>query len=542
LVVVVCVAAAGGCKSHKPPGGTPIVRGAARELFLSPDGRVVATLVDAGPPAETAAPRDVLVGGLVLAPVDGSAPSRLAGGGVTNLPGSLLFSPGGDRIGFLSAWSFARASGDLRVAATAGGEARQVASDVTFFTFSGAGEQIAWVSAGELFVAPSAGGEPKSIARGVSMAEFGPAGTPAASRLLVKRHARSGGALLLHDLDAARTTAIAHGTASFGFAPDGAAFGFQAAGLLRPDQIGGEGPLGGARFELAANPGFHLVRGSEAPRRVTAEGASEFRFLPGGRLALLTLPQPGATTGDLLVADGEAAARRAAPRVARIAAAADGTLAVLGAYDDRSHLGTLGLLRPDGRLSEVARNVKDFALTPKKRWLLFSQTTNIDGHQAMVLATFPVAAAEGTKPRVVDSGVFGYVADRDEKRLAFKARCMDEARACSLFVTDLEGGARPVSVAARVAAFEFLPDGSDILVVTSRRAGKSTGKLVYTLGLVPAASPAQHAEVVPLDDVVGGDFVFGGPDGRRVAYTVNDAERPGVYVLDPRAAAAAAPR
>lgn len=531
IALAACVSVlAAACSKPDPTRvrGTALVQDIVRDLYPSPTGAHVATLVRALPSKEKGAPQDVFVGSLHLASVVEGTQRRL-GGDVTNLPGALLYSQDGEWIAFLAGYSLQRAVGELRVTRTKGGSVELFADDVSFFAFSPTSDRIAYVAGGELFVRSLAGGEPKSIATGVSMVEFGPKDGPAANKLLVKRAARHGGALLLVDLATGRTTAIARQATAFTFAPSGEAFAFQAQGLLPADAIEPESRLSGTRkFEDA--PGLYVAPLTGKPVRVSPAGATDFRFAPTGRrLAFVRTPSVGAT-GDLYVVDEAGEATQVAPKVAQMLWTPDGSLLLLGAWSQAAAAGTLGIKPPEGDVIEWARNVKQFALTPNGRFVLFSQATMVNGVFSLALAVQRVDASADAKPRIVDAGVFGYEADENEQLLAYKAYCIDGGHACSLYVTGLGAGRENELLSARIAAFEFVPGESRLVVVASRREGKQHN-LLYSLGVLPTdvtgdKQPALHV----LDDQVTGDFVIAGPQRRHVVYTVNEHNRQGLYV------------
>jgi hypothetical protein len=522
------------CKDEAPKrvSGTPIVKALSKDLYVAPSGEYVATLVDVAPAKDLGAPQDILLGSLTLAPVSGGS-SRRVGRNVPNLPGKVLYSLDGKYIACLADFSVARNMGELRVTPTAGGDVETLADNATFFSFSPKGDRIAYVAGGDLFLKSLAGGEPQKLASSVSLFEYSPAG--AGERILIKQTARSGGNLMLFDVASGRLTTLARGTGTFGFSPNGDAFAFQAAGLLIPGVLETGGAVSKDTKDAA---GFYRVVGNAAPQRLSSEAVSDFKFAPeGSRIAWVTQSFGAAPVGDLYVAEtGEA--KKLAPRVNQFQFASDGTIVLTGAFDPQSHLGTLGIVPASGSLVELGRNVRQFTLSPKGRFLLYSQGINVKGTFTMALMAHRFGAPADEKPRQIDTGVFGYVVDRQEQRLAYKARCTEAGKACTLFVTELAQPGESIPLAQRVAAFEFAPAPNGLVVVTSQHEKKFSGVLLFSLGLV-AAQPNPVIQV--LDDQMNGDFVLAGANRDQIVYLVGEKNREGVYTtgLTPSSAEAA---
>ena len=531
-VVLALALVAAGCHDKPLPRvkGTTLIAGKVRGLWVAPGGAAAATLVGAGPSNVKGAPSDLLLGSLTLTAVAGGAPRRL-GGAVSNLPGSVLFTPDGQYLGFIAGYDVRSAMGELRLAKVSGGPPEVVAPRVTFFAFSPGGDQLAYVSDGDLFLRPAAQGPARRIASSVSLVEFGPPETPAAQTLFVHRTVRVDGALLSYDLSKGQLTAIARGVERFRFSPAGDALAFVAAGLLAPGQVEAPSIFGDKKPSTPEAPGLYVRWGSGKPERLVADGAGEFRFSPvGHRLAYVTQPKGMATTGDLWVVDEHAAPRKVAIHVEQLVFGADGSLALLGAYLPSAEAGTLGILPREGALFEVARSVRQFSVTPQGHELLFLHGVMVGTSYALALSERPLGAPEAVKPREIDDGVAGYTVDQTEKHLAYKARCLAAGRSCSLFVVDLTRPGPPVLVATHIAAFQFVPGEDQLVVVESRPAGKLSGKLLYSLALapgeLPAGKPAPPLQL--LDDDMTGDFALAGQDQREVVYLVDEAGRTGL--------------
>lgn len=519
---------------HEPPAprvqGSLLLPGNARELWLSPDGTQVATLLDASPSKTPGAPADIVFGTLVIRPVANGA-VRTLGAKVANLPGSVVFSSDGRFVAYLAEHDLSSASGELKVAKREGGEPESLGKGTTSFTFSPSGDLLAWVANGVLSVRDPGGGEATVVAQGVSSAQFGARGTAAQNKLLVKRSVRTDGALLAWSSETRKLEAIARGVSAFVWAAGGDAVAFQADGLLAPGAI-----EPASKFEKVKGDdggGLYFKADGAKAVKVSSEGAAEFKFAPKGRRLAFTTPSVGGTPGDLYVADGEATPVKVASRVAQFVFAPDGSLALLGAYDRSGSAGTLGVLPPEGKLFEVARSVRQFTLTPKGRQLVFVHGVVKNTTYTLGLSVRSMSAPADEKPRELDVGIGGYAVDEAEKKLAYKAHCIDEGRTCSLYVADLEAKTAPVLLAARVGAFEFVPGGAGLAVITSRPAQKLSGNLFLSLATVPLEVPAgaRTAPVTVLDDRVAGDFQFAGTDRRSLVYVIDEPGRAGLGLV-----------
>jgi hypothetical protein len=522
LGAVAAVAALGCAEERRIQQGTAVVGSKARQLWVAPNTEFVATLADVTPSSEPNAPADVFVGALTIAPAS-SGPARRLGGGVTNLPGSLVFSADSRHLAFLGGFSVARAKGELRLARTDAGEPEALADSVTFYAFTRDGRSILWVANNELFRRAVAGGEAERLLGDVAQFEVGPAGRASDGWLLVKRPVSAGRELLLLELATKTAVPLARGVGLYGFSPDGERFGFVGEKLVH------EG-----RAQTQDEAGLYVGIVGQPLRRV-AEAATEFKFSPAtDRLAYLAPPSGKAVVGDLYVSDGAQAPRKIANRVQQTLFAQDGSLGLLASYETQAAAGTLGILPPAGPVIEVARNVKQFSFTPKGRQLLFSQAEFRNGAFTLLLGAFPVQGGAEAKARVVDQGVYGYAVDPAEKLLAYKHRCASDGRSCELSVADLASAAAPRRLLSGAAAFEFVPDGSGLVVVTTRRAGKNTARLLYSLGVISATEPGAKLRV--LDDDTTGEFELLGREGARVAFLVEEPKRPGLYIGERSAA------
>lgn len=527
-VALVTIVLAGLACSSKPKGparisGAPLMQSLAVEIYASPDGAFAATLGSPEPTRELGAPQDIKLGSLWLSPADGGAPARRLGGEVSNLTGSVLFAPDSSAIAFLAGYSVRQGAGELRFARCAGGDVETLGDGVTFYTISPASEWIAWVSQGTLFLRKLTGGEPVRVTDGVSMIEFGPRDTPYVGKMLIKRGARSGGALLMDDLATGKLSAIARGVGGFGFAPTGDGFVFQAAALLPATATDKPVDAASSHGVGADAPGLYRVQGKEAPKRVTEDTVTDFKLAPHGkRLVYLTVPSAG-TAGDLFVTEG-GAPERVATRVSDVQFAPDGTIVLLGNISRGSSAGTMGLVPPGGTLLQVAQNVRQFSITPKGGYLLYSQEVFHNGAFSLGFAIHKLGAPVPTKTEVVDEGVYGYIANEDETKVAYKAHCTDAGKSCGLFVADLGNPVAPVQIASKVGAFEFAPNG--LVVVSSRPDAVILGRTLFSVGIM---RPELRAPILTLDDQMTGQFVVAGKDHKRIVYLVGERGREGLY-------------
>jgi hypothetical protein len=500
------------------------VKGPASNLIPSQDGNFAVALTGAEPTLEPGAPQDIVLGSLWLVPAGTGAPRRL-GGEVSNLAGSVLFSPDSAFVAFLGGYSVRHGAGELRMTRTTGGEVESLGDGVTFFAFSAQGEWIAWVSDGTLFLRRSAGGATTRVTDGVSLVEFGPKDTPAAGQLLIKRSVRAGGALLMDELATGKLTAIARGVTAFDFSPTGDGFAFEGTGLLAPTLI--ERPVDpGSGYGGADATGLYRVTGHDAPHRLTTVPVTDFKFSPASaRLAFLSLPSSG-SAGDLFITDG-GAPERVSLRVSEMQFAPDGSLAFIGAYDAGTSAGTLGVLPPKGPFVQISQNVRQFSISPKGGYVLYSRQIFRNAAFSLGFAVQPLAAPAPASAETIEDGVFGYAADATDTHLAFKAHCMSGGKSCALYFADLATPTKHTQIASGVGAFEFGPGG--LVIVSTRREENLTGKLHYALGYV---LPQANAPVQTLDDQMSGEFVLMGPQKRRVIYLAGDGGQEGVFAVN----------
>ncbi len=515
------------CTHHAPRvRGTTLISGKASEIWVAPGGRVVATLVGAESSGVTGAPAGLHLGSLTVVDVAGGTPRRL-GGGVSNLPGSLLYSSDGKVLGFIAEYDVKSASGELRLVPTAGGTVQTIADGVTFFGFSPHGDQLAYISNGDLYLRPPAGPS-RRIASNVFLFQFGPKDTLAEDTLLIHRSYETDGALLSYDLKTAKLTAIAQGVQVFHWSPAGDALAFNAQGLLAPTDTQGPSVFGDKKRGPRA-PGLYVRWQGAAPVRVTETMAQDFKLSPvGGRIAYAT-PPGFSTTGDLWVAGRHAQPKKVAEKVEKFQFGRDGSLAVLGAWVQSAEAGTLGLLPPTGPLLEVARSVRQVFVTPHGRQMLYLHGIKQGHGWALELADRPFGVARTVEPREIDTAISGYAFDASETHLAYKAHCMD-SDTCELFVVDLTRPGRPVKLADSVAAFQYVPKANELAVIASREAGHLTGRMLYSLTLMPLTVPSGSAtaSMAVLDDDMTGEFAFAGPNKREVVYLVDEKGREGL--------------
>lgn len=515
--------ALGACTKETPriAEGALLTKGPVAGLYRAPDGRSVATLTDAEPAREPGAPQNLMTGSLHLSSTAPGQSRRLAGG-VTNLPNALLFSSDGKWLAFLSGYSIARARGELQWVKTSGdAQPESLSTDVTYYTFSDDARHIAWVSDGVLSIRDTEGGEPKVVTQGVSMMAFGPKDTLSSTTLLIKRGVKAGGGLLSYDTATGALKAIAAGTRTFAFAPNGDA-AFQAASLVAADQLEPASVLARKVGDGDDLPSLYLSRGNKV-ERISSENVAEFRFSRDGkRLAFLTPPKLGQATGDLWMFDGTEA-KRVVTRVQSFGFAADSKLVLLGAWETASNAGTLGVAGSDGKLHEVARTVKQFSISSKGDTVLFSQIVPVGGTYSLALSVQALDAVSDTPPRQIATGAFGYALSKDEAQLAYKAVCLDHGKACSLFVTPLAAAGESHEIGERVAAFDFLPDRNALVVVNSRHMGKHDPRLLYTIGVLTLGGDATFKV---LDDHMNGEFTVAND---KLVWISSEEGREGVY-------------
>ncbi|RYZ38047.1 MAG: gliding motility protein, partial [Myxococcaceae bacterium] len=164
--------------------GQQLAAGRAADLRLSPDGQFATYLLNGQKPRLDGIPPQMLVGTLYVVPVAGGKP-RALGDGVTNVPGSLLFSADSRHLLYVTGYNPASQSGELHALSVtdAAAEPATLGSAVSYLLPSPDGVSVAFVDGGVLKLGPLPAGPFQDVAAEVSTAQF----TPDGKTLLFKR-------------------------------------------------------------------------------------------------------------------------------------------------------------------------------------------------------------------------------------------------------------------------------------------------------------------------------------------------------------------
>jgi WD40-like Beta Propeller Repeat len=510
LVGLIAVAACTGAKDAPPGLGKPVVSGPVRAFAASPDGSTLAFLEGCREARSSVLPPQTASCALGVVAADGGGAKRVADA-VTTLPHGLAFGRDG-ALAALAAYDYAAASGTLVL--WRGGEARTLATGVTFHGF-GSGGELGFVAGGRLSVLLPGEAAPREVkgADHVASFELSPASPPSCGadagrlRLAARQVRAAGGQLLVSACELREARPLDGGQVSeYGFARDSAQLAYTVQAQ------------GGAELRLVRTE-------AASPARVLARGARTFAFSPSGRsVAFLGDATPG-KQGDLHLAAGGEKPSLLGREVGEFAWARDAErLGWLERYDPRVRSGTLGAGGPGLAPRSLAENVSDFELSPDGTHVAFLQHTTRGGYSVdLGLARLEPRDAA---PAAVAQGVFGFSFSPDGRWLYYRTRCVRNAEACDLERVPADGlapGAKPEAIAQGVKSFEFDPRDPGRLLVTWQRMDVTALDVAVW----------REGKLTSVDTWVSpGSARFLGPDSRRVAYVVLHPRRQGLYVAE----------
>jgi hypothetical protein len=509
LTIAVLAAALGAsCTGRKggdePAGlGTRVHDGAVRALEASPDGAWLALLDGCSEVRGGSLPPGTASCDLRVVPAAGGASRRVAGA-VTTLPHGFAWAPRGDLLAAVAEYDYVNGAGTLVVLSGAG-EPLRVADGVTFHGFVPGEPRVAAIAGGRLVeAAPGAAPEWTAGADGLSSFELGPAAAgKGAVAALLRRSARTDGALLAVAAGDGPPAQVAQRTGDYAIAPGGAAFAFTVQGT------------DGYELRLAAGG---------APVRIGRQVQSFAFSRDGSAIAFVGDAEPGrqgnlhvrAVGGPDAILGREVGEFRWASRAPR--------LAWLERYDPRVRSGALGVGGPGLAPRTFGRNVSDLEISPDGAHVAFLEHTTRGGY-SVDLALARVEAPKGEAPRAVAAGVFGFSFSPDGRWLYYRTRCTRNGEACDLERVAVEGaaGAKPEAIAQGVKSFEFDPRDPERLLVTWQRADLVALDIAIW----------ERGKLTMIDrGVLAGTAQLLGPDSRRVAYAVVAPKRQGVYVAE----------
>jgi len=494
--------------------GKRIVSGPVTDLRLSKDGAWATVLHNPKRPAvEGVSPRMAL-GELGLVPLNGGA-VRFVGQGVSNRPGSVLYSPDSKWLFFVEAFNAANDSGTLRtLSLTPGAEPELRGKAVSFVTVSPAGDAFAFVDAGVLRVARlEAASAARNLATDVSTAQF----TPDGKWLVVQRRAAVGGGLLVAATEGGPPPVrLGENVRDWVIAPDGKRVAFTLASPKRPDL---------SELSVATVPEGKVTAIGPVATLPTAR-QRPFVFSPdGGWLGHIERGKTGSAIGNLVVGPAGGRGSVIAEGVGQFWFAPDSkAVAALANYDEKHSWGRLvyaGL--PEGKPRVLGARVSTALWSEDNRFLAF----NLNVFQPLPSVDLWLYARGKPEGKQLMVNVYGYdFAPRAQ--LFFRAQCTrysltpPEARACVLNRLDLsQADAQPVPILEGIYGFHPSTDGNRILFTYARTDSDS-----FDVGLLDLKTEVRKT----IEERIVLPALFSDPAGTRVVFLVSQGDRSGLYV------------
>ncbi|NBD10953.1 MULTISPECIES: gliding motility protein [Corallococcus] len=481
--------------------GQLLAAGRAADLRLSPDGQFATYLLNGQKPRLDGIPPQMLVGTLYVVPVAGGKPREL-GDGVTNVPGSLLFSQDSKHLLYVTGYNPASQSGELHVLAMADAAAEPVTlgSAVTYLLPSPDGVNVAFVDAGALKLGPLPNGPFQTVAGEVSTAQF----TPDGKTLLFKRRLSAAGGLAAVTVGASEPPRkLADQVGDYQVSSDGKRVAYQ----VRSEAVRGMYDL-----YLAEVP---ALKGQKL-----AVGTKVFGFSPDGQWLARTENGKPEQLGDLYVGPSSGGAgRKVGEAVEEMAFAPDSkAVGFLERYDQPSRAGSLGVASlPDGAPKRVGDRVPNFVWGSDSRYVAFlsrflKPVFSVD----LMLYALGQEKAEKVQP-----GVFGYGFTPNNGAVVFRTNCIRNGRACDFKALDLgEKQAEAKTWLQGIFSYKVSDDGSRVLATYARMDSDT-----YDVAIYDVKSGARKT----LDQGVQVPAYFAGKDDARAVYIIGQGQSPGVY-------------
>jgi dipeptidyl aminopeptidase/acylaminoacyl peptidase len=481
--------------------GKRIAAGPVADLKLSKDGAWATFLRSPKRPAVQGVSPKMALGALGLASVkDGTV--HVVGQGVSNRPGSVLFSPDGRWLFFVDGFNAAGETGTLRtLPLPPAGEGEVRGRAVSFLAVSPVGDAFAFVDGGVLRVAELKPGSPsRTVATDVSAAQFSPDG----KLILVHRRSSAGGALLVATADGSRTPVrLADGVGDWIVSPDGRRVAFTVPSARIKD---------GRDLSVAVLPEGKVTR--------VATGTGPFAFSPDGVQLARIEREKAQSIGNLVAGPASGSSgRKVAERVGEFSFAPDGkAVAALANYDENQRWGNLVYAPlPDGPPVELGRKVTTVVWSPDNRHLAF----NLRVFKPLPSVDLWVYVRGKPSASRVMPNVYGYDFGPGGA-LFFRAECTREARSCSLERLDLGvAGAQPQPILEGIFGFRPSEAGNRLLVTYAR-----TDADTYDVAVLNLKSNVRKT----LEERILLPALFADPEGSRVVYLVSQGEKSGLYV------------
>ncbi|HTS82760.1 MAG TPA: gliding motility protein [Myxococcaceae bacterium] len=483
--------------------GKRLAAGPVADLKLTKDGAWATFLRNPKRPAIQGVSPLMALGELgVVSLKDGVV--RFVGQGVSNRPGSVLFSPDSRWLLFVDGYNAAAEAGTLRTFPLGStGEPELRGREVSFVSVSPTGSAFAYVDGGVLRVAALQAGSPaRAVATDVSTAQF----TPDGAFLLVHHRTSAGGALERIAVEGNRPALrLGDSVGDWTLGPDGKRVAFAVKSTVVRD---------GRDLWVAPLP-------DGKPARVVT-GTGPFAFSPDGAQLARIERERASSIGNLVVGPGAGGAgRTVAERVGDFSFAPDGkAVAALANYDEQQKWGRLTYAPlPDGAPVELGRRVTTWIWSPDNRYLAF----NLRVFQPLPSVDLWLYVRGKPSPSAVMANVYGYDFGPSGS-LYLRSECIREARACTLERLDpgVPDG-KPVPVLEGIFGFRPSDAGNRLLVTYAR-----TDAETYDVAVLNLKTGVR----VTLEERILLPALFADPQGSKVVYLVSQGERSGLYVCD----------
>ena len=483
--------------------GKRLAAGPVADLKLTKDGAYATFLRNPKRPAIQGVSPLMALGELGVASLkDGAV--RFVGQGVSNRPGSVLFSPDSRWLFFVDGYNAAAEAGVLHTFQLgASGDPDLRGRSVSFLAVSPTGKTFAFVDGGVLRVAELApGSTARAVATDVSTAQFTPDGT----LLLVHHRAASGGALERVLVDGNRPAVrLGDSVGDWILSTDGKRVAFAVKSTVVRD---------GRDLWVATLP-------DGKPTRVVT-GTGPFAFSSDGAQLARIEREKASSIGNLVV--GPAAGgtgKKVAERVGDFSFAPDGkAVAALANYDEQQKWGRLTYAPlPEGTPVELGRRVTTWIWSPDNKHLAF----NLRVFQPLPSVDLWLYTRGKPAGSAVMANVYGYDFGPGGS-LYLRTECIREARACTLERLDpsIPDG-KPTPILEGIFGFRPSEAGNRMLVTYAR-----TDADTYDVAVLNLKTSVR----VTLEERILLPALFADPEGNKVVYLVSQGERSGLYVSD----------
>jgi hypothetical protein len=483
--------------------GKRLAAGPVADLKLTKDGAHATFLRNPKRPAIQAISPLMALGELGVASI-GDGTVRYVGQGVSNRPGSVLFSPDSRWLFFVDGFNAAAEAGTLHTFQLGStGEPELRGRAVSFVSVSPTGNAFAFVDGGVLRVAPlQAGSTARAVATEVSTAQF----TPDGALLLVHHRTSAGAALERVPVEGNRPAArLGDSVGDWTLSPDGKRVAFAVNSATVRD---------GRDLFVVALPDGKATR--------VVAGTGPFAFSPDGAQLARIEREKASSIGNLVVGPSTGGAgRKVAERVGEFSFAPDGkAIAALAGYDEQQRWGRLVYAPlPDGAPVELGKRVTTWIWSPDNKHLAF----NLRVFQPLPSVDLWLYARGKPSGSAVMANVYGYDFGPGGV-LYFRSECIREARACTLERLDpsIPDG-KPTPVLEGIFGFRPSEAGNRLLVTYAR-----TDADTYDVAVLNLKSNVR----VTLEERILLPALFANPEGSKVVYLVSQGERSGLYLCD----------